>query len=198
MKYRHGTGLVTPAGRQMSSETSGAPAGPGTSRSATSNAPPRRMSSTVGTGNIDGARRIAGIISSVNGGPAVCAMGVIAGCSSRSNGTGGPIGTAPGVVGSSAVSIPATTASSSAAGLTAGAQQGSHDEISYLRTRSICSANEPAGFAVGRARALLAVIRWRDPVGYAIDRSGHLSPTPATAPIRVAGAADGSRLVSLA
>ena len=48
--------------------------------------------------------------------------------------------------------------------------------------------------AIVRARALLAVIRWRLPVGYAIDRFGDLSATPLTSPIGVAGVGDRWRL----
>jgi hypothetical protein len=95
------------------------------------------MSSTVGTGYLAGACRIAGIISSVNAGPPASAMAVIAGSNSGSNGGGGPTRTAPGSPDSSAVEIPVITASSSAATDTADTQRGRHDEISYRRARSI-------------------------------------------------------------
>src|SRR6266487_3954441 len=88
------TGLTTPAGRQISSGTSGAPAGPGTSRELSSYAPPRRSSSSVGGGTGPPACRSSGIASSVNGGASRSAMTASAGTSSASNGGGGPHGIA--------------------------------------------------------------------------------------------------------
>ena len=108
MKYRHGTAPVAAAGWQISSETSGAPAGPGTSRSVTSNAPSRRMSSSVGTGNGDGACRIAGSSSRESIMPPRELISSMAGCSSGSNGGGGPTGTA---CDASVVEIPDNAAS---------------------------------------------------------------------------------------
>jgi hypothetical protein len=46
--------------------------------------------------------------------------------------------------------------------------------------------------------ALLAVIRERGPVVYAIDRIVDLSPPPSTSSISVAGVGDRRRLVSVA
>jgi hypothetical protein len=92
MKYRQATGACAPVGRAISSETSGALAGPGTSRSDIPNEPPRRNSSFVGSGNGGGSCRIAGIISTVNSMPPHGVIAARAGSSSGSNGGGGPTG----------------------------------------------------------------------------------------------------------
>src|SRR5512146_1646603 len=78
----------------MSSETSGAPAGPGTDRVVTAYAPPRRRSSSVTSGNTPvRACRRAGIISSVTSPKSIGGIAARNCASSASNGTGGPIGT---------------------------------------------------------------------------------------------------------
>jgi hypothetical protein len=86
-------GPVAAVGRQISSETSGAPSGPGTDRSSTVKAPPRRRSSSLGRG-VSGLCRSTGISSAVSGAENASANCSSATAHSGSNGGGGPISAA--------------------------------------------------------------------------------------------------------
>jgi hypothetical protein len=87
-----GVGVVAEVGRQISREMAGAPAGPGTAHSPTTNAPSRASSSSEGGGMKAAAFcRVAPIVSGRRpSGLVVSLMTRKAAASSASNGGGGP------------------------------------------------------------------------------------------------------------
>src|SRR4051812_21083163 len=112
------TGAVADVGRQMSSEISGAPSGPGTDRSSTVKAPCRRRSSFVGDGIAGFGCRSSGITSGVIEAGRTSASGARTAAHSGSNGGGGPISAACKAVGGD-VSVTRTSMSGKRPGVTA-------------------------------------------------------------------------------